>query len=163
MRGIGVIGMMEDMLRTLLLFAGLTALAFSQTAPTADVKTIAGNLRIRQAQVASVLQRSIDKMPEENFAFKPVETVRSFGELASHVSEAQYAFCSAALGEKMPAIRVPATGTKARTFGRVCEGGGLLRKGLSAGDGCVRGGNGEAVRQRHDARRRAGIQHGALI
>jgi uncharacterized damage-inducible protein DinB len=60
-----------------------------------------------------VIQRSIEKMPEENFSFKPVDTVRSFAELASHVAEAQFAFCSAAAGEKAPGIKVPATGSKA--------------------------------------------------
>lgn len=101
------------MIRTLLIFSALTALAFGQPAATPDGKTIAGNLRIRQAQVAGVLKRSIDKMPEEHFSYKPVETVRSFGELASHVAESQYAFCSAASGEKSPGVKVPATGTKA--------------------------------------------------
>ena len=52
-------------------------------------------------------------MPEEHFSYKPVETVRSFAELASHVAESQYAFCSAAMGEKSPGVKVPATGTKA--------------------------------------------------
>jgi uncharacterized damage-inducible protein DinB len=101
------------MFRILLAFCALTATAFSQPAPNPDAKSIAGNLRIRQAQVVGVLQRSIDKMPEENFSFKPVDTVRSFAELASHVSEAQYAFCSAATGEKSPGIKVPASGSKA--------------------------------------------------
>ena len=101
------------MIRTLLAFCALTAIAFSQPAPNPDAKTLAGNLRIRQTQITGVLKRSIDKMPEENFSFKPVETVRSFAELASHVAEAQYAFCSAAIGAKMPGIKVPATGTKA--------------------------------------------------
>lgn len=104
---------MTGMFRTLVVLSGLTAIAFGQPAPNPDAKSLAGNLRIRQAQVAGVLKRSIDKMPDEHFAFKPVETVRSFGELASHVAESQYAFCSAAMGEKSPGTKVPATGTKA--------------------------------------------------
>ena len=101
------------MFRTLLAFCGLTAIAFGQPAPNPDAKTLAGNIRQRQAQIAGVLKRSIEKMPEEHFSFKPAETVRSFGELASHVAESQYMFCSAALGEKSPGIKVPATATKA--------------------------------------------------
>lgn len=100
-------------MRTLIAFGALTALAFSQPAPNPDAKSLAGNLRMRQAQIAGVLKRSIDKMPEEHFGYKPVETVRSFAELASHVAESQYAFCSAAMGEKSPGVKVPATGTKA--------------------------------------------------
>ena len=101
------------MFRTFLAFSALTALAFGQPAPNPDAKSLAGNLRMRQAQIAGVLKRSIEKMPEEHFVYKPVDTVRSFAELVSHVSESQYAFCSAAMGAKMPAIKVPATGTKA--------------------------------------------------
>ena len=101
------------MFRTLFAFVALTAIAFGQPVPNPDAKSIAGNIRIRQAQIAGVLKRSIDKMPEENFSYKPVDTVRSFGELASHVAESQYNFCSAAAGEKAPGVKVPATGTKA--------------------------------------------------
>ena len=101
------------MFRTLFVFVALTAIAFSQPAPNPDAKSLAGNIRMRQAQFAGVLKRSIDKMPEENFSYKPVDTVRSFGELASHVAESQYSFCSAAAGEKAPGIKVPGTGTKA--------------------------------------------------
>ncbi len=97
-------------MKTFFAFCGLAALAFGQSP---DAKTLSGNIRQRQAQITGVIKRSIDKMPEDQFAFKPVDTVRSFGELASHVSEAQYAFCSAALGEKSPGVKVPATGTKA--------------------------------------------------
>jgi len=45
---------------------------------------------------------SADQMPEANFAFKPVDTVRSFGAILAHVAGANYVFCSAALGEKPP-------------------------------------------------------------
>jgi uncharacterized damage-inducible protein DinB len=102
--------MMKGMMRTLLAFGALSLMVSGQNP---DAKSTAGNLRIRQAQIVGVIQRSIDKMPEEHFAFKPVDTVRSFAELASHVSEAQYAFCAAAAGEKSPGVKVPATGTKA--------------------------------------------------
>ena len=41
-------------------------------------------------------------MPEANYAFKPVDTVRSFGAVVAHVAGANYVFCSAAVGEKPP-------------------------------------------------------------
>jgi len=43
------------------------------------------------------------KMPEENYAFKPTPEVRSFGQLVGHVADAQYLFCSLASGEANPA------------------------------------------------------------
>lgn len=42
------------------------------------------------------------KMPEEHYAFKPTPEVRSFGQLVGHIADANYGFCSAALGEKPP-------------------------------------------------------------
>ena len=46
------------------------------------------------ARVKDVLVKSAEKMPEENYSFKPVDTVRSYGQIVGHVADAQYAFCS---------------------------------------------------------------------
>jgi uncharacterized damage-inducible protein DinB len=46
--------------------------------------------------------KSAENMPEENYSFKPTPEVRSFGQLVGHVSDANYTFCSAVLGEKSP-------------------------------------------------------------
>jgi uncharacterized damage-inducible protein DinB len=46
--------------------------------------------------------RAAAKMPEENYAFKPTPEVRSFGQVIGHVADAQYLFCSAAIGETNP-------------------------------------------------------------
>jgi uncharacterized damage-inducible protein DinB len=51
---------------------------------------------------ANVL-RAAEKMPEENYSFKPTPEVRSFGQIIGHIADAQYLFCSAALGETNPA------------------------------------------------------------
>ncbi len=47
--------------------------------------------------------RAAEKMPEENYTFQPTPEVRSFGQIIGHVADAQYLFCSAAIGEKNPA------------------------------------------------------------
>jgi uncharacterized damage-inducible protein DinB len=57
-------------------------------------------------QLKIVLLRSADKMPEENFNFKPTDAVRSYGQVLGHVADAQYMFCSTALGEKNPAPKI---------------------------------------------------------
>lgn len=44
--------------------------------------------------------KAAEKMPEENYSFKPTPDVRSFGELVGHIAGAQYLFCSAVAGEK---------------------------------------------------------------
>ena len=56
--------------------------------------------------VKDVLLRSAEKMPEENYSFKPTDTVRSYGQIVGHVADAQYLFCSIALGEKNPAPKI---------------------------------------------------------
>ena len=48
------------------------------------------------------IKESGDLMPEANFAFKPVDTVRTFGQILAHVAGANYVFCAAAKGEKAP-------------------------------------------------------------
>jgi uncharacterized damage-inducible protein DinB len=41
-------------------------------------------------------------MPQDKYGFKPVETVRTFGQMLAHVAGANYVFCAAARGEKSP-------------------------------------------------------------
>ncbi len=43
--------------------------------------------------------RSAEKMPEDKYAFKPADTVRSYGQLLAHVADGQYEFCGAAAGK----------------------------------------------------------------
>ena len=50
--------------------------------------------------------RAAEKMPEENYAFKPTPDVRSFGQLVGHVADANYMFCALAAGEANPAKNV---------------------------------------------------------
>lgn len=59
--------------------------------------------------VKRILLRSAEKMPEENYGFKPADAVRSYGQIVGHVADSQYAFCSAVLGEKSPAPKVEQT------------------------------------------------------
>jgi len=42
------------------------------------------------------------KMPEENYSFKPTPEVRSFGQLVGHVADANFMFCSQVAGEDNP-------------------------------------------------------------
>lgn len=58
-----------------------------------------------------IVLRSAEQTPEEHYAFKPTEAVRSFGQILGHVADSQYAFCSVVLGEKNPAPKVEKTKT----------------------------------------------------
>jgi len=67
--------------------------------------------KLAYARVKGILLKSAEKMPEESYSFKPVDSVRSYGQIVGHVADAQYAFCSLALGEKNPALDIEHTKT----------------------------------------------------
>jgi uncharacterized damage-inducible protein DinB len=50
--------------------------------------------------VKNNILKSAEKMPEENYAFKPAPRIRTFGQILGHVAEEQYFFCSAVKGEQ---------------------------------------------------------------
>ena len=61
--------------------------------------------------VSGEVVAAAEKMPEENYSFKPTPEVRSFGQLVGHVADAQYGFCSAAIGEASPVKGIEKTKT----------------------------------------------------
>jgi len=67
--------------------------------------------KIAYARIKPNLIGSAEKMPEENYNFKPTDTVRSYGQIVGHVADAQYTFCSAATGEKNPGLNIEKTKT----------------------------------------------------
>ena len=63
------------------------------------------------ARLKGIMLASAEKMPEESYSFKPVDSVRSYGQLVGHLADAQYLFCSMAMGEKNPAPGIEKTKT----------------------------------------------------
>ena len=61
--------------------------------------------------VSSAVIRAAEKMPEENYSFRPTPEVRSFGQLVGHVADANYMFCSQAAGETNPMKDIEKTKT----------------------------------------------------
>lgn len=75
----------------------------AQQKPAApDANPITTSLRSAWNGAKRNVRRSADVMPEAKYGFKPVDSVRTFGALLSHVAGASYEFCSAAKGEKSP-------------------------------------------------------------
>ncbi len=62
-------------------------------------------------QIKTWLTASAEKMPEENYGFRPTDSVRSFGQIIGHLADAQYSFCSAALGDTNPGLDIEKTKT----------------------------------------------------
>ena len=70
-----------------------------------------------------ILLRSAEKMPEEDYTFKPVDTVRTYGQIIGHLADAQYLFCSTASREKNSDLKIEKTKTsKADLVGALKDG-----------------------------------------
>ena len=80
--------------------AFFTVSASAQTAPAAN--PISSGIRTAWDGAKRNLTRSAEQMQEADYAFRPVNTVRTFGQILAHVAGANYVFCSAAKGEKSP-------------------------------------------------------------
>ncbi len=81
----------------------------AQTPQTPDLKTMSGYPKMVQAQVTSWIERAAEKMPEEEYEFKPDPAVRSFGQILGHAADANYLFCSSVLGENNPSPGIEKT------------------------------------------------------
>ena len=92
-------------MRTFLLLAVTAGLCLSQPP---DFKSPSGHARALQAQVKGVVIKSAEKMPAEDYGFRPTPEIRSYAELIAHVADANYAFCSASLVEKNPDLKIEA-------------------------------------------------------
>ena len=50
--------------------------------------------------VKNYILKSAEKMPEENYSFRPAPRVRTFGQILGHLAEEQYFFCGPVKGEE---------------------------------------------------------------
>ena len=88
----------------------LAAPAFAQggrTGQGTSQPADAGAFLVRLAQNAWAgakrnIVDSADQMPEANYSFKPVATVRTFGEILAHVADSNYFYCARSKGEAPP-------------------------------------------------------------
>jgi uncharacterized damage-inducible protein DinB len=85
----------------------LATAAFSQTPVGASQVPTSGAVLVRLAQGAWAsakrdITESADQMAEADYAFKPVESVRTFGQILAHVADSNYYYCARAKGEAPP-------------------------------------------------------------
>ena len=62
-------------------------------------QSFTGETRALWDGVKGHILKSAEKMPEENYSFKPSPGVRSFGQILGHVADSCYQFCSSLHGE----------------------------------------------------------------
>jgi uncharacterized damage-inducible protein DinB len=88
---------------TVLIWVCLAAAASGAGVQTpASAEPVSGAIRQAWQGATENIRASADQMPEADYAFRPIDTVRTFGQLLAHVAGANYVFCSAARGEKSP-------------------------------------------------------------
>lgn len=87
---------MSSVLAMTLLGAPLGAQAPSAANPVASA------VRSDWNGVKQNVLKSASIMPADKYGFKPVASVRSFGQILAHLAGANYIFCAAAKGEKSP-------------------------------------------------------------
>jgi uncharacterized damage-inducible protein DinB len=88
----------------------LAAPALAQSAPAGQAPSqplSAAALLVRLAQNAWAgakrnVVESADQMPEADYGFKPVDTVRTFGQVLAHVADSNYFYCARSKGEAPP-------------------------------------------------------------
>ena len=66
-----------------------------------DAKPLSEDAKRAYSEVKNNILRSAEKMPEENYAFRPVARVRTFGQVLGHIAQEQYLyFCAPVKGEQ---------------------------------------------------------------
>lgn len=86
----------------LIALAAAPIVLHSQEPPASPSNPITASEKGFYTLVSGEVIAAAEKMPEQNYSFKPTPDVRSFGQLVGHVADAQYGFCSRATGEPNP-------------------------------------------------------------
>lgn len=91
--------------RLCFLFTALAAVPvalLAQGSTSAPANPISGSENKMYTMLSGVVVAAAEKMPEENYSFKPTPEVRSFGQIVGHLADSQYFFCSSAAGDTKP-------------------------------------------------------------
>src|SRR5208283_1259843 len=90
------------LLITLITILFLTLPLAGQAQPAAPANPLTTDARDAWGFVKNIVLRAAEKMPEENYAFKPVPEVRSFSQLIAHITNAQNEMCTQVKGVATP-------------------------------------------------------------
>jgi len=90
-------------LRFFLILCCLLAPAASSFAQTTPEKTpdVATEMRNGFNEVNDWVVKAAEMVPAEKYSYKPVDTVRSFGQLIAHVTDSYNFFCARGVGNKV--------------------------------------------------------------
>ncbi len=86
------------MRRIAFVFATFLAVPASAQTTSTDDPAVAG-ARGAWEGVTNYVIKAAEQMPERNYSYRPVATVRTFGQMIGHIAGAQYMYCAAVLGD----------------------------------------------------------------
>ena len=86
-------------MRRLIMLGALSALATTADAQ-ASPQEIATMLKGGLAEVDAWILKSAELVPADKYTYKPVATVRTFGQLVAHVADSYNWYCANATGKK---------------------------------------------------------------
>jgi len=90
-------------LRTLLVLCCLllpAASTFAQSAPE-KAPDLSGELRNGFNEVNDWVTKAAETVPADKYNYKPVDTVRTFGQLIAHITDSYNYFCAQGVGNKV--------------------------------------------------------------
>jgi hypothetical protein len=83
---------------------GVSAVSFAQQppAPKNQTFTLSGEMQRGYHNVQRNLTEAAEKMPDEQYGFKPTPEIKPFGQLVAHTALAQFRTCALLKGEADP-------------------------------------------------------------
>ena len=123
-------------MRASLLLLAIATPLFAQQQQGADPSHAAvGAARASWSAAHTYIVRAAEQMSEADFAFKPVATVRSFGQIVAHVADDEMGWCAQILGEPMKQTQFEKTlTTKAEILKAIREAGAYCEKAYAISD-----------------------------
>jgi hypothetical protein len=95
-----------------IILAGMLTCACTLTLHAQDANPITANLKGSWENIRDLLVKMADKMPEENYRFKPTPELQDFGQRMAHVVTFNMRACAQLKGEQKP-VTFSAAPTKA--------------------------------------------------
>jgi uncharacterized damage-inducible protein DinB len=82
--------------------AAWPAVALAQLASGDDANPITAAAKTQAGIIKGFVVKAAEKMPEDQYSFKPTPEVRSFGAILGHIANANYMICSRAASAESP-------------------------------------------------------------
>ena len=105
-------GVLKLALVAAVLTIGVNGAVGQQMAAAPAKVSLAGEAIAAYTQTKTVILAAAEAMPAENFSFKPTPEIRSYGELFTHVAQAQTRLCGAVSGTPADPGTAPAAVSK---------------------------------------------------